>query len=147
MRYWLTVRDKPGLLVAMMRELAGNANISFEGDLSRCRLSIIAGVTQSESDVLTRNTIAPRQDFIMIPLEPHTIRPILNEILPEARVVHDIIHVQIEKNGEMAFAAYDCFHTDGCVVSWSAVPEALLDELQFKGVLKSFQPAPNDNSP
>ena len=35
-RYWPIARDKPGLLTAMMRALAGEAHISFEGKLDSC---------------------------------------------------------------------------------------------------------------
>ena len=35
-QYWIDPRDKPGLLRVMMNTLAGDAHISFEGDLSRC---------------------------------------------------------------------------------------------------------------
>jgi hypothetical protein len=33
--YWLVARDKPGLLIAMMRALTGHAYISFEGKTYR----------------------------------------------------------------------------------------------------------------
>lgn len=143
-RYWLVARDKPGLLIAMMRALAGNAHISFEGDLSRCQLSAIPGASGEESEALRRNTLVPRQDFVVLPLEAENIRRILAEILPSGRVVHDIIHVQIEKNGRLAFGAYDNFHPE-CIVAWSAVPRALLDQLQAKGILRSFELAPAES--
>lgn len=56
-KYDLVARDKPGLLVAMIRALCGTAHIAFEGDLSRCRLGEIAGATDQETSVLRRNTI------------------------------------------------------------------------------------------
>src|SRR5438094_4041514 len=96
-RYWLVARDKPGLLVAVMRALAGDAHISFEGDLSRCRgLFAMPGASTEETDALRRQTLYPVQEFVVLPLEPETVRPILAEVLPEGRVVLDIIHVQIE---------------------------------------------------
>ncbi|MGH7173881.1 MAG: hypothetical protein ACRELG_26685, partial [Gemmataceae bacterium] len=110
-QYWLVARDKPGLLVSMMRALAGEAHISFEGDLSRCRrLFAVPGASTDETEVLHRATIWPMQDFVVLPLEAETIRPILDEVLPEGRVVHDIIHVQIERMGRLEFGAYDNFH-------------------------------------
>lgn len=36
--FHIVARDKPGLLRAMMRALAGDAYISFEGDLHRINL-------------------------------------------------------------------------------------------------------------
>ena len=137
-RFWLVARDKPGLIVAIMKELAGDAWISFEGDLSRCRLTRIPGATQSETDILKRNTGFPTQDFAIIPLEAETMRLILDEVLPEGRVVHDILHVQIEKSGKLAFGAYDNFHPE-CIVCWPVVPVSLLDNLVDKGILRTYE--------
>lgn len=58
-RYWIVARDKPGLLIAMMRALAGNASISFEGDLSRCAFPPDLTQTHDETEALVRNTIIP----------------------------------------------------------------------------------------
>jgi hypothetical protein len=149
-KYSLTVRDKPALVTTMMHALCGNAHISFEGDLSKCQLNDISGASGEETTVLKRQTFVPRgsscpqegvvvrEDFVVIPLEPHTVRPILDRILPEGRIVHDVTHVQIEKNGEREFGAYDNFHP-GCVVAGSGVPEALLRDLMSRGVLKSCE--------
>ncbi len=138
--YWLVARDKPGLLAAMMKALAGDAHISFEGDLSRChRLFNFPGASTDETEVLHRATIWPKQDFVVLPMEPEMIRPILDEVLPEGRVVHDIIHVQIERKGQMAFAAYDNFHRS-CVVCWGDnVSHELLERLRLSGVLRSWE--------
>ena len=135
---WLVARDKPGLLAAMMRALAGNSRISFEGDLSGCDFSRIAGTSVDETECLRRATIYPRQDFVGCPLEPETIKPILAEVLPEARVVHQIMHIQIEKDGRIAFGSYDNFHPE-CIVAGPGVPMALLEQLQASGVLRSFE--------
>jgi hypothetical protein len=143
-RYWLVARDKPGLLVAVMRALAGGAHISLEGDFSRARgLLALSGASTEETEALHRQTTYPLQDFVVLPLEPESITPILNEILPEARVVRHIIHVQIERGGRLEFGAYDNFHRD-CVVCWAAVPQELLRRLQVSGVLRSWEPAPAD---
>jgi hypothetical protein len=142
-RYWLAARDKPGLLVAMMRTLCGASHISFEGALSRCRgLFELAGASTEETEALRRNTGYPVEDFIVLPLDTQTARPILAEVLPEGRVVRDITHVQIERRGRLAFGAYDHFHRD-CVVCWSPVPRELLEQLQTSGVLRSWEPAPS----
>jgi hypothetical protein len=138
-RYWLVARDEPGLLVAMMRALAGGAHISFEGDLSRCRgLLALPGTSTEETGTLRRQTLYPVQEFVVLPLEPETVRPILAEVLPEGRVVREIIHVQIERGGRLAFGAYDNFHRD-CVVCWPAVPHELLEHLRVSGVLRSWE--------
>jgi hypothetical protein len=137
-QYWrLVARKKSGLLVAMMEELVGNARISFEGDLSKCRLAQILGAASDETAILKRNTLSPVQDFIVIPLELETIRPIIAGVLPEGGVVHNIIHVQIEKDGKLAFGAYDNFYPE-CVICSPVISKAMLDHLVENGVLKSY---------
>jgi hypothetical protein len=139
-RYWLVARDKPGLLVAMMRALPGDAHISFEGDLSRCsRLFGLPGASPSETEILHRQTIYPVLDFVVLPLEPETIRPILDEVLPEGRAVHHIIHTQIERKGQMEFGAYDNFHRDCVVCEGDSVSRELLEKLRLSGVLRSWE--------
>ena len=137
-KYYLVARDKPGLLIAMMHALCGTAHISLEGDLSECRLGEIAGATDQETSVLKRNTLWPRRDFVVVPLEADTVRPIMDRVLPQGRIVHDVIHVQIEKNGKLEFGAYDNFHPE-CIGVGPAVPETLLQELQCRGVLRSYK--------
>jgi hypothetical protein len=95
-RGWL-VRDKRRLLVRMMEQLAGNAHISFEGDLKALHLSRIPGASNEETEVLKRNTLSPKQVFVVLPLETSSTKTIIAAIggtIPSA-----IIHVQIEKGG------------------------------------------------
>lgn len=128
----------------MMRALAGDARISFEGDLRRCKgLYSEPGASHDETDALRRNTAFPVQDFVVLPLEPETTNPIMGHVLPDSRVIHDVIHIQIEKDGTLQFGAYDNFHDD-CIVCGSAVPADLLDELQSKLTIRSWQVAPKD---
>ena len=51
-----------------------------------------------------------------------------------------IIHVQIERNGKMAFAAYDNFDRES-VVAYSDVSPVLLDELTKARVLRGYRRA------
>lgn len=136
-RYWPVARDKPGLLIAMMKFLAGDAHISFEGDLSHCRFPADLNPTYDETPALVRQTQDPRQDFVVLPLEEATIRPILDVILPNNRYLRDIFHIQIEKHGEQQFGSYDNFH-DECIVCFLGIPTSLLDDLQQKGVIRSW---------
>jgi hypothetical protein len=95
-RGWL-VRDKRRLLVRMMEQLAGNAHISFEGDLKALHLSRIPGASNEETEVLKRNTLSPKQVFVVLPLETSSTKTIIAAIggtIPSA-----IMHVQIEKVG------------------------------------------------
>jgi hypothetical protein len=136
-RYWLVARDKLGLLTHMMRFLAGNARISFEGNLSRCEFPQTITTSSEEVSILTRQTIWPRQDFVILALEHDTIRPILDVVLPDKRYVEDIVHIQIEKCGQLQFGSYDQFHHE-CIVCFLGVSSKFLDELQGRGILKSW---------
>ena len=136
--HWIEARDKPGLILAMMRHLAGNARISLEGELSSLVLLEILGGSGDETAILKRNTTYPRQDFMVVPLEAETV-PLLWTVLsqPEA-VTRKIVHVQIEKDGRVEFGAYDNVHKD-CTGSGPGVAGNFLEDLQHRGVIRSFE--------
>ena len=136
-RYWIAPRDKPGLLRAMMRELAGDAHISFEGNLSKCTFPAILTPADEETPALMRHTAVPRQDFVVVPLEPETVRPILDAVLPNNVFMTDIIHIQIEKAGQLQFGSYDNFHPQ-CIVAFHGVSTDLLNQLEQQGVIRSW---------
>lgn len=138
--YSLYTRDRPGLLNAMMSALASDTTkISFEGRLAHTELVRIAGVTHDESGVLRRATLAPRPDFIVLPLSEQTLPAIRKAINSKIAIGENgIVHVQIVKNSDMAFAAYDSFDKE-CVVAYSAVSSALLDELTKANVLRGYR--------
>jgi len=75
-------------------------------------------------------SFSPRLDFLVLPLTPASLSNIEKAIDPRVAFNRDagIVHVQIEKHGQIAFAAYDQFHQDS-VVAYPAVPIALLNEL------------------
>lgn len=139
---WLHIvpRDKPGLLIAMMRALAGEAHISLEGDLRRIDLTGIAPIGAAETS-LGRQTFSPTLDFVVLPLTSETQPLIWSRLSVADHLAADgIIHTQIEKNGRLAFGAYDNFHRD-CVGASDAVPVHLLEKLKESGVIRSFGPA------
>jgi len=137
--YMVDVRDKPGFLVAMMKYFAGNdARISFEGDLTNCDFAHIPAQLTEPDGALGRNTTAPKQDYVIMPLTPETILPILNQILPRGKCVHDIMHIEIEKAGELAVSACDNLHRECTAVSPS-VPTTILDDLITHGVIRKYQ--------
>jgi hypothetical protein len=142
-KYRLVPRDKAGLLIAMMKALAGHAHISFEGNLLGCEFPPELDQSMEETATLRRGTIFPVEDFVVLPLEPETIRPILDTVLPDSRFMNDVIHVQIEKGGELQFGAYDNFHPD-CVGCGPDVPRQLLEQLRLSGVLRSYHIQPMD---
>jgi hypothetical protein len=138
--YRLDTRDKPRLLVAMMRALAAkDGRISFEGKLSQTGLSQMAGVASEESGVLKRATLQPKLDFLVLPLTPKNLSTLERAVVSKIALGHGgIIHVQIERNGKMAFAAYDNFGRE-CVVAYSDVSPSLLDELTKARVLRNYR--------
>lgn len=136
-RYWLVARDKSSLLTHMMQFLAGDAHISLEGFLSNCQFPASIQQLQEEASILKRNTIVPRLDFAILSLEENTITPILDTILLSNRYKDDIIHIQIEKQGQLQFGSYDNFHKD-CIVCFLGVPTKFLDELKQKEIIESW---------
>lgn len=137
-KFWL-VRDKRRLLLAMMEQLAGGAHISFEGDLKALRLSSIPGASQEETDALKRNTLWPKQDFIVVPLESSTSKAIVSAI--GGTIPGTIIHIQIEKGGGLQFGAYDNFHPQ-CIVFNPATDKAILESLVAQGIMRPYTERP-----
>jgi hypothetical protein len=136
-KFWLNTKNKRALLTAMIYSLAGNAHISFEGDLSKCDFSKIDGATTTETETLTRTTQWPKQDFIIVPIEIETAQEILDQILLLKPSLPEIIHIQIEKNGVIEFGAYDNFHPD-CVACGFSIPKDQLERLVSQGAIHSF---------
>jgi len=136
--HWPQVRDKPGFLRRLMEEFAGG-RMSLEGDLSKCAFPEDIVLARKEVGVLRRNTLAPRQDFVVLRLETGTIAPILKEV-KVAGLARAIIHVQIDYAGVLQLGAYDNF-CPGCVVTGPGIGADLLAELQSAGILRGFQAA------
>ena len=126
------VIDKRRLLSAMMEELAGEAHISLEGDLSAMSFSSIPGASKEETGALKRSTRWPKQDFVVLPLEA-TTEAILLAV--GGTVPNSVVHVQIEKSGLLEFAAYDNFHPQ-CLVFRAAVAPAAIESLLTKGIIR-----------
>jgi hypothetical protein len=147
--YQLQVKNRPALLVAMMRFFAPDgASISFEGHLGQSNLMTIADATDEERGVLKRGTIFPRPDFIVLPLTAQSLQDIEDSIhakLPFSGG-RGLIHVQIEKDGQLAFAAYDSFHP-GTVIASDVIPEEFFEKLVAERVISSYQRAQSPTSP
>jgi hypothetical protein len=129
------VLDKQRLFRLVMDELAGDAHISFEGNLHDLRLLALPGASEEETDSLKRNTSWPKQDFVIVPLEADSIGTILAAI--GGALPRKIIHVQIEKAEVLQFGAYDQFQP-GCIVFGSMVDRRFLEDLVSQGVMKKF---------
>jgi len=130
-RFW-KVRHKNRFLLEVMRHLAGNAQISFEGGSEIVGLAEIPGASQIETSVLKRNTLAPRLEFVVVPLEISTIPAIFAGI--GGTIPKSVLHILIEKNGQLEFGAYDNFHPE-CIVLGPATSGAALESLISKGLL------------
>src|ERR1700737_2705614 len=103
--YWLVARDKPALLTHMMRYLAGDAQMSFDGSKLP---DTIARIPEGQSP-LKPCSIDREFPFVIVVLEAATIKPILNTILPNNLFMEDIIHMQIAKSREIQFGCYATF--------------------------------------
>ena len=141
-KYWINPRDKPGLLLALMKELSGDASISFEGWLNGLGFGKIPGAKTEETESLKRVTIDPKLDFVVLPLNKESVPEIWKIIAEKDHLTNEegIIHVQIEKNGELVFGGYDNFHKD-CVVAYAGIPIELLQVLKERGIIRVFQKA------
>ena len=116
-----------------MEELAGDAHISFEGDSRILGLTNVPGASQIENAVLKRNTSLPRQEFVVVPLEPSSISTVFTKI--GGTIPKSVLHIQIEKNGKLEFGSYDSFHP-GCIVFGNAIKGTFLDSLISDGLLE-----------
>jgi hypothetical protein len=133
-KFW-KVQDKGRLLLAMMEELAGGAHISFEGDLRGLTLLNMPGASVEPTAALTRSTLWPRQDFVIVPLESAMGPKIIAAI--GGTVPGAIIHIKIEKDGQLQFAAYDNFHPE-CIHFGSAIKEGAIQLLVSKNIMKPY---------
>jgi len=136
--YRLDTRDRPRLLIAMMRALAAqDCKMSLEGALSQTELAQMEGVTHEETGTLKRATLWPKLDFLVLPLTHRTLSVVEKAIISKiAFGERGIVHVQIERNGKMALTAYDGFQH---VAAYSPVPSTLLGELTETRVLRNYQ--------
>jgi|SRR5690348_13050416 hypothetical protein len=128
------VRDKGRLLLAMMELFEGDAHVSFEGNLQSLALSSYPSASFEPNDALKRNTLWPKQDFVIVPLESSSSKKIYAAL--GAAVPRTVLHIQIEKSGVLQFAAYDNFHPE-CIFFGKAIGAELLESLVSKGVLKT----------
>ncbi len=135
------VRDKIRFVSRMLAELAGDARLSLEGDLSRCQFPEAIVVSRDETDILKRSTAWPQQDFIVLQLTLPSADLILKQILA-AGLKHAILHLQIERSGVIELAAYDNLAPE-CVVTGPGISRHLLTELKSLGIVRSFSSRAN----
>jgi hypothetical protein len=133
-KFW-KVLDKRCLLLTLMEELAGGAHVSFEGDLRGLSLSNISGASGEPTAALKRNTLSPKQDFVVVPLEPSMGQRIIAAI--GGTVPGAVIHIQIEKGGQLQFGAYDNFHPES-IFFGSEVKEDFIKSLVSQNIMRPY---------
>lgn len=121
--------------MATLQQLAGAAFVSFEGDLSGTALSGALGASGDETKTLKRNTLWPKQDFVVLPLEAETVVPIMAAV--GGTVPRGILHIQVEKNGRLELGLYDNFASNGMFFGPAMTP-SFVETLQNEGVLSSW---------
>ena len=131
------VRDKRKFLIAAMAELAGDAHLSLEGDLSATQVLDLAGASGNETAVLKRSTTWPVQDFVVLPLETDLITTIVASI--GGTVPRGVLHFQIEKRGQLQLGLYDGFRPAASFFGPRLTPE-FFAKLEAEGVLSRITP-------
>jgi hypothetical protein len=129
------VRDKRRFLMAALQQFAGSAYISFEGNLQGTSLVGTPGASEVETNVLKRNTLWPKQDFVVLPLEPEMVKPIIAAI--GGTVPMSILHIQIQKDGRLELGLYDNFAPKG-IFFGPAVTPFFIATLQNEGILSPW---------
>jgi hypothetical protein len=110
-------------------------HISFEGDLGALSVTSLPGVSAEETTVLRRNTLWPKKDFVILPLEPDLTDGIINVIggtVPKA-----ILHIQIEKAGRLELSLCDSFDPRAMFFGPS-LPANFLFRFEAEAILKKW---------
>lgn len=115
-----------------MEQLAGNARISFEGDLGATRLSELDGRCNETTASLKRGTIWPKLAFVILPLEANSIQSILAAL--GGTVPNGIEHIQIEKAGKLELGLYDSCHPSA-IFFGPGLSAEFLESCRSKGLL------------
>jgi len=117
-----------------------DAILSLEGfSLPKLVLSL-PGVTWAETDVLRRNTIEPKLDFIVVPLDASrgtTIKEALAKPSVLAGETSGLVHLQVAKKGRLVFGAYDNVHPE-CTVVYEPYVRSLSETLLKNGAVESY---------
>jgi hypothetical protein len=112
--------------------LAGGAAISFEGGPGVRGLQRIDGASGDETPILRRNTSWPRQEFVIVPLNSGNTPLIWRG--PGGTISRDILHIQIQRGGILAFAAYDILRP-GCISFGPQIESTFIESLMADRIL------------
>jgi hypothetical protein len=114
----------------------GNAHISFEGMFSPEAFDSIPASSIEPNGILKRNTLQPKANFLVLPLEEETKEVIAKSVLPRIGLRRNVYHIQIEKEGQLVLGAYD--NLQHCWITTS-VHQDKLESLKKSGVIESFR--------
>jgi len=129
------IRGKRKFLIAAMTELAGDAHLSFEGNLHAMPILDLVGASGDETSILKRNTSWPIQDFVVLSLEADLIKVIVASI--GGTVSRRILHIQIEKSGILELGLYDNFDPN-CSFFGSRLTPEFFSRLESEGILRQW---------
>lgn len=141
-RYAILKARNPTLLVesAIDMLVGDEAVLSLEGfSLPEVVLSL-EDVSWAETDVLRRNTIEPKLDFVVVPLDASRAQTI-KEAIAKSSVLSDetggLVHLQIAKDGRLVFGAYDNVHPE-CTVVYEPYVHSFTESLLKNGAVESY---------
>ena len=137
-QYWVTPKDKLRLLDAFLRLLAGEAQISFEGDLSLCDFSGLEDYRISPFGELHRINKEPGSDYEAYALDHHSIEALSNRLLNADCAIQAIEHIQIQKDGALQVLIGDNFD-DECVSVGPLISRESLAQLLSEGVIAGYK--------
>jgi len=133
-RYWINARDKLGLLVALMHELASNnSQIILEGNLTSFDFTKIEQYKMASSYKCDSDT-----NVISLQLTEGNIKPILKQIQSAGKFVHEIRNIQIRKNDEIQLLVGDNFDNE-CISVGELVSFEFLSTLKDNGIVRKIQ--------
>lgn len=133
--FWLYPRDKPALLLVMIRELSENSHILLEGNLSACDWSAVPGAVVGIVEPFRSQY---GSDAVVLPISEQTTEMIKTCLLPGDIILRDVGAIQIEQAGQVQFMAADHFHHE-CVSVGSAIGESSLQQLVASGILRGYE--------
>jgi len=94
-----------------------------------------SGASGDETTALKRNTLWPKQDFVVLPLEAETVGSIMEAV--GGTVPRSILHIQVEKEGRLELGLYDNFAPKAMFFGPALTPE-VLENLQSDGILSHW---------
>ncbi len=127
---------------AVLPAFAGTALLSLEGDLSQVDFRGIAYASHHPPSVLQRNTIWPVQDFVIVPLTNAATQLLVQHVLPHIGLKTRVLHLLIERDEQLVFAAYDQF-APKCVWIAASIGEQFLKERLVERSIKAYHLMPD----